>query len=44
LRWSGATVEDAVAALKEFEGDLETLTHIFLVDEKERAATEWCRW
>ena len=25
-----------MAALKEFEGDVETLTHIFLVDEKER--------
>jgi len=31
----GAKVEDAVSALQEFEGDLETLTHIFLVDEKE---------
>jgi magnesium transporter len=30
-----ATVEQAVAALQEFEGDLETLTHIFLVDENE---------
>src|SRR6185437_1302971 len=28
-----AEVEQAVAALKEFEGDLATLTHIFLVDE-----------
>jgi magnesium transporter len=28
-----AGVEQAVAALKEFEGDLATLTHIFLVDE-----------
>jgi magnesium transporter len=31
----GATVDEAVAALNEFEGDLETLTHIFLLDEKE---------
>jgi len=31
-----AGVEDAVAALKDFEGDLTTLTHIFLVDEEER--------
>ena len=30
-----ATVDEAVAALNEFEGDLETLTHIFLVDEHE---------
>jgi magnesium transporter len=28
-----ATVEQAVAALREFEGDRETLTHFFLVDE-----------
>ena len=28
-----AEVEQAVSALKEFEGDLATLTHIFLVDE-----------
>jgi CBS domain-containing protein/sporulation protein YlmC with PRC-barrel domain len=32
---TGATVDDAVEALHEFEGDLETLTHIFLVDEDE---------
>jgi magnesium transporter len=31
----GATVDEAVAALNEFEGDLETLTHIYLVDEQE---------
>src|ERR1017187_5646849 len=30
-----ATVDEAVAALHDFEGDLETLTHIFLVDEHE---------
>jgi magnesium transporter len=30
----GAKVEEAVAALQEFEGDLQTLTHIFLVDEE----------
>jgi magnesium transporter len=29
-----ARVEAAVGALQEFEGDLETLTHIFLVDEQ----------
>jgi len=28
----GARVGDAIAALEEFEGDLETLTHVFLVD------------
>jgi magnesium transporter len=32
---TAATVDDAVAALHEFEGDLETLTHVFLVDEQE---------
>ena len=31
-----AGVEDAVAALKEFEGDTAVLTHIFLVDEAEK--------
>jgi magnesium transporter len=31
----GAKVEEAVAALEDFEGDLATLTHIFLVDEEE---------
>jgi sporulation protein YlmC with PRC-barrel domain/CBS domain-containing protein len=31
----GATVEEAVAALRDFEGDVETLTHVFLVDEQE---------
>jgi magnesium transporter len=31
----GATVDEAVAALNDFEGDLETLTHVFLVDEEE---------
>jgi len=30
----GATVDQAVAALRDFEGDLETLTHVFLVDER----------
>jgi sporulation protein YlmC with PRC-barrel domain len=30
-----ATAGEAVAALRDFEGDLETLTHIFLVDEHE---------
>jgi len=30
----GASVNDAVSALEGFEGDLETLTHIFLVDEE----------
>jgi Mg/Co/Ni transporter MgtE len=30
-----STVEQAVAALREFEGDRETLTHFFLVDENE---------
>jgi Mg/Co/Ni transporter MgtE len=31
----GATVEQAIRALEEFEGDVETLTHIFLLDEQE---------
>jgi len=31
----GAQASDAVAALREFGDDMETLTHIFLVDEKE---------
>jgi Mg/Co/Ni transporter MgtE len=31
----GATVDEAVAALHIFEGDLETLTHVFVVDEQE---------
>jgi magnesium transporter len=31
----GANVEQAVAALRDFEGDVETLTHIFVVDDKE---------
>jgi magnesium transporter len=31
----GTTAEQAIAALQEFEGDLVTLTHIFLVDEQE---------
>jgi len=30
----GAKVGDAIAALEKFEGDLETLTHVFLVDEQ----------
>jgi magnesium transporter len=30
-----ATVGDAIASLRDFEGDLETLTHIFMVDEHE---------
>jgi CBS domain-containing protein len=31
----GATVDQAVAALRGFEGDVETLTHVFLVDDQE---------
>jgi CBS domain-containing protein len=31
----GATVEQAVAALREFEGDVDELTHVFLLDEHE---------
>jgi magnesium transporter len=31
----GKVVGDAIVALEEFEGDLETLTHVFLVDEQE---------
>lgn len=31
----GATVEQAVAALREFEGDVDGLTHVFLLDENE---------
>ncbi len=31
----GAQASDAVAALREFGDDMETLTHIFLVDEKD---------
>jgi flagellar motility protein MotE (MotC chaperone) len=31
----GAKVEDAIKAVRDFEGDLETLTHVFLVDEQE---------
>jgi magnesium transporter len=31
-----ASVADAIAALEGFEGDMETLTHIFLIDEEER--------
>lgn len=30
-----AKVDEAVAALNDFEGDLETLTHVFLLDEQE---------
>jgi magnesium transporter len=30
-----AAVDQAIRALEEFEGDLETLTHIFLIDEQE---------
>ena len=30
-----ATADAAIAALRDFEGDLETLTHIFVVDEQE---------
>jgi CBS domain-containing protein/sporulation protein YlmC with PRC-barrel domain len=30
-----ARVEDAIAALRDFEDDVETLTHVFLVDEHE---------
>ncbi len=32
---AGGTVEDAFAALRQFEGDLASLTDIFLVDEEE---------
>jgi magnesium transporter len=32
---TGATADEAVTALNDFEGDLETLTHIFLIDEDE---------
>ena len=32
---TGATADEAVLALNDFEGDLETLTHIFLIDEDE---------
>jgi CBS domain-containing protein/sporulation protein YlmC with PRC-barrel domain len=31
----GATVEQGVAALREFEGDVDELTHVFLLDEQE---------
>ena len=31
----GATAGEAVKALRDFEGDLETLTHVFLLDEHE---------
>ena len=31
----GATVEQAVAALREFEGDVDELTHVFLLDEQD---------
>jgi Mg/Co/Ni transporter MgtE len=31
----GALVEQAVAAVRDFEGDLETLTHVFLLDDTE---------
>jgi magnesium transporter len=31
----GAGTTEAVTALRDFEGDVETLTHIFLIDEKE---------
>jgi len=30
-----AGIGEAIAALRDFEGDIETLTHIFLIDEKE---------
>jgi CBS domain-containing protein/sporulation protein YlmC with PRC-barrel domain len=33
---STATVDQAVAALRDFEGDLETITDIYLLDEEER--------
>jgi CBS domain-containing protein/sporulation protein YlmC with PRC-barrel domain len=35
-----ASVADAIAALEGFEGDMETLTHIFLIDEDERLRGE----
>jgi magnesium transporter len=31
----GATVDQAVAALREFEGDVDELTHVFLLDKNE---------
>ncbi len=31
----GATAEQVITALHDFEGDLETLTHVFLVDEED---------
>jgi flagellar motility protein MotE (MotC chaperone)/sporulation protein YlmC with PRC-barrel domain len=31
----GAKVEDAIKAVRDFEGDLETLTHVFLLDDQE---------
>jgi len=31
----GAMVEDAVTVLRGFEGDLETLTHVFLIDDQQ---------
>jgi magnesium transporter len=30
-----ARVEDALAALRDFEGDVDTVTHVFLIDENE---------
>jgi len=30
-----AQVSDAIAALRQFEGDVETVTHIYLIDESE---------
>ncbi len=39
---AGGTVEDAFAALRQFEGDLASLTDIFLVDE-EQHLQGWCR-
>jgi Mg/Co/Ni transporter MgtE len=31
----GATIDDAIAALRNFESDLEVLTHLFLVNEQD---------
>src|SRR5271163_1301348 len=33
---AGATVADAVRALRDFEGDIETITDIYLLDEEEK--------
>ena len=38
-----SALADAIAALREFEGDLETVTQIFLVDERRRSL-RWFPW